>query len=109
MSSVYRVIKKQVKELITNTCQQKYTIEIPMSSIDLDYSTIGCTEYISKYFIDFKVKLKSPSTIVLKRKRHDGQDSLQTQTEKLLHQFPKVKTVEYIKVGNEYKPKKRKK
>lgn len=113
MSKIYKVLKKQCRDaLIDNT---EATIELPMSSIDYNYSVTGAIEYLKNAFQDeYKVKFIEPDKIRLKYRpklcsEPTPQQTLEEQTKKLLKQFPDVKKVEYIQVGDDYRRKARRK
>ena len=112
MSSVYRVISKRCKDALLNS--PECIIDVPISSIDLHYTLQGLYDYIKASFPDYKVRFLE-STNQLKLTFRNGtstgkpskQDLLQFQTKKILEQYPGIKTVEYIQVGNEYRKKRR--
>ncbi len=115
MSQIYKVIKRRCKDALVHS--PEVIVDIPMSSIDYDYSIVGCVEYLKNTFSDYKVKFIEPDKVRLKYrpKNPDEDDSvtkqntLEEQTRKLLRQFPDVQKVEYIQVSDDYRTKKTKK
>jgi urate oxidase len=109
MSSVYKVIKQRCRNELVNI--QECLVDVPVSSIDLNYTLQGLYDYIKASFPDYKVKfLESSNQLWLVYRKGcvpSKQNLLKDQTKKLLEQFPEVKRVEYIQVGNEYTRKKR--
>lgn len=111
MGDVYRVIKKRCKQALIHS--QECIIDVPVSSIDINYSLQGLYDYIKGSFPDYKVRFLEETNqlrLVYKPKLvFSKQEHLKDQTKKLLEQFPDVKKVEFIQVSNEYKPKTRRK
>jgi hypothetical protein len=112
MSSVYRVISQRCKDALVNN-KRECIIDVPISSIDLHYTLQGLYDYIKMSFPDYKVRFLETSNQLKLTFRNTSvgtpskQDFLQFQTKKILEQYPGIKTVEYIQVGNEYRKKRR--
>ena len=69
MSKLYKLMYRKCLESIKDMmCGESIVFELPISSLDISYTIVGCFEYIKSIIeLNYIVKLYVPNYIVIKR------------------------------------------